>query len=235
MARSRTLRLESAPAMWRAGILLLTLALLACAIVAWAQFEARARSDAARAQQQPGPIDIGFAQAMSRHHQQAIGMAQLLLDGEPSPLRTLATMVNRVQLMELGMMRGWLTLWGEPLVTNRTSMDWMRMGPTAPDAALQQYLLDCEQSPTGMPGLATAEQMEQLRQSTGRARDALFLDLMRAHHEGGLPMANFAARHARLPVVRALATQVAYEQTRELHWIQRTQHAMNASAPSATP
>ena len=40
-----------------------------------------------------GPIDIGFAQSMSVHHQQAIAMAQLMLDGRPTPLAPLAQQI----------------------------------------------------------------------------------------------------------------------------------------------
>ena len=102
----------------------------------------------------PGPVDIGFAQFMSLHHQQAIGMAQLMLDERPSPLAPLARSIAYTQLLELGEMRGWLRLWNQALVPEKRSMDWMLQGSRAPDEALLQYLLDCQRSPTGMSGLA---------------------------------------------------------------------------------
>lgn len=48
----------------------------------------------AAAPTQPGPIDIGFAQSMTLHHQQAIAMSQLMLETHPagsqrSPSRSL--------------------------------------------------------------------------------------------------------------------------------------------------
>lgn len=187
----------------------------------------------------PGPIDIGFAQSMMLHHQQAIGMAMLILDASPpSPLATLARQIATAQLVELGEMRGWLRLWDAPWVAERPGMDWMRLGRTPPDAALLQYLLDCQQTPTGMVGLATPEAVDRLRQLEGRERDAHFLRLMQAHHEGGLPMARFAATEAKVPVVRELAARIVLEQSEELYRIQRTllaiaaTHAEAASMPS---
>jgi len=180
---------------------------------------------------QPGPIDIGFAQFMSLHHQQAIGMAQLILDGRPTPLAGLARSIAYAQLVELGEMRGWLRLWDQPLRPASRSMVWMLSADTPPDAALLQYLLDCERSPTGMPGLATDEELNRLRALDGRVRDERFLQLMLAHHEGGLPMAQFAAKHARLAVVRTLAARIVVEQSEEVVRIRRTLAAMAAPTP----
>lgn len=177
----------------------------------------------------PGPVDIGFAQFMSLHHQQAIGMAQLMLDGRPSPLATLARSIAYTQLLELGEMRGWLRLWNQALVPEKRSMDWMLQGSTAPDEALLQYLLDCQRSPTGMSGLATDAEVDGLRQLDGRARDEHFLRLMLAHHQGGLPMARYAATEARVAAVRELASRVVVEQSQEIHRILLTLQALTAA------
>lgn len=177
----------------------------------------------------PGPVDIGFAQFMSLHHQQAIGMAQLMLDERPSPLATLARGIAYTQLLELGEMRGWLRLWNQALVPEKRSMDWMLQGSTAPDEALLQYLLDCQRSPTGMSGLATDADVDRLRHLDGRARDEHFLRLMLAHHQGGVPMARFAAVEARVPVIRELAARIVLEQSQEIHRILLTLDAMAAT------
>jgi uncharacterized protein (DUF305 family) len=61
-------------------------ALLFAALLVLAQPQARIGARfTASAPAVPGPIDIGFAQSMSLHHQQAIAMAQLMLDGRPTP------------------------------------------------------------------------------------------------------------------------------------------------------
>jgi uncharacterized protein (DUF305 family) len=211
------------------GIVLLVLA----AVVAggWVY---RTTASARRAVEavQPNAVDIGFAQSMSLHHQQAIGMAQRMLEGGPTPLATLARSIAYSQLLELGQMQGWLRLWSQSLAPPARSMDWMLAADEPPDAALLQYLLDCQNAPSGMSGLATDAELEQLRQLDGRAKDALFLSLMLKHHEGGLPMARFAARHAHLPVVRALASQVVLDQSEE---IRRMRMTLNALAASPTP
>ena len=188
------------------------------ALGAWTLHQQRALHVARVAAQdwQPGAIEIGFAQSMSRHHQQAIGMAQLMLDGRPTGLAVLARSIAGAQMLELGEMQGWLRLWKQPFVSGSRSMDWMLLGKGPLDAALTQYLLDCERSPTGMVGLATDADFNRLRRIEGRERDLLFLNLMLAHHEGGIPMARFAAEQARVAAVRRLAAQVVREQYEEI-------------------
>lgn len=170
-----------------------------------------------------GAIEIGFAQAMSLHHQQAILMAKLLLDGQPTALAGLANGIAEAQLVELGEMRGWLRLWQQPWVAATRSMDWMLLGESPPDDALRQYLLDCENAPTGMVGLATKDELNRLRHLSGPARDQLFLELMLTHHRGGLPMAQFAAKESGLDAVRKLARQMAADQLAEMGRMQMMQ------------
>jgi uncharacterized protein (DUF305 family) len=203
-------------------------ALLLAALVGLAQPRTPVGATAASAPATPGPIDIGFAQSMSLHHQQAIGMAQLMLDGRPTPLTKLARSIAGAQLLELGEMRGWLRLWNAPFVAERPGMDWMRLANRPLNAEELDYLLDCQRSPTGMSGLATDEEVNRLRLLEGRERDEHFLRLMLAHHEGGLPMARFVAEQAGVPAVRALAARVVLEQSKEIHLIQRMQAAMTA-------
>jgi len=186
----------------------------------------------------PGAIEIGFAQSMSRHHAQAIAMAQLMQDGRPTRLSLLARSIEGSQQLELGEMRGWLRLWQQPLETEARSMDWMLAGDAALDDELRRYLLDCQRSPTGMPGLAAAEDLERLRTLNGEARDRHFLQLMLTHHQGAVPMARFAAEQAQLAAVRELATRVVLDQATEIDRIQQMMQALPAAeapADSMTP
>lgn len=166
---------------------------------------------------QPGQIDIGFSQSMSRHHQQAITMAQLILDGRPTGLQPLARSIVFTQLIELGEMRGWLRLWNQPLFPPSEDMSWMLLSEKPLSDELTQYLIECGRAPGGMPGLASTEDIHKLRQLEGRERDQLFLTLMLAHHEGGIPMARFSANEASLLVVRKLAAQMVLDQAKEIH------------------
>ena len=52
--------------------------------------------------------------------------------------------------------------------------------------------------------------------ATGPAADQLFVDLMVAHHQGGIHMAEYAAQHARRADVRSLAAGMATAQRGEI-------------------
>ncbi|MDB5978464.1 MAG: hypothetical protein JWR07_5224 [Nevskia sp.] len=163
----------------------------------------------------PGPVDIGFAQFMRGHHDQAVVMTRILLDHGPTRLVGLARSIQSAQLIEIGEMKGWLLLWGKPLLPATAAMNWMLLGRTPPDATLTRYLADCN-SAGGMPGLATSDELNQLRSLDGDQRDRLFLQLMTRHHQGALPMAHFAALNAETLAVRALAAQIEVQQMEEL-------------------
>lgn len=163
-----------------------------------------------------GPVDVGFAQSMNSHHDQAIVMSQIILQHGSTRLEGLAKAIESAQLVEIGQMKGWLQLWGKPLLPSTNGMGWMQLGKSPPDAALAKYLLDCRSSPGGMPGLATTDQLNELRRLDGEERDRLFLQLMIAHHMGALPMAQFAANNAEAEVVRALAAQMVMHQSEEI-------------------
>ena len=170
---------------------------------------------ASQAPAQPSAIDIGFAQHMSLHHDQAVLLVRLFLHQHDTALQDFARSMHDAQLLELGQMRGWLALWDQPRAPSDLSMDWMLVGSRPPDAALRAYLLACQQAPSGMPGLASQAQINAMLAAQGTARDEHFLRLMRQHHEGGLPMLQFVAREAVLPPVRQLAQRMLSEQTRE--------------------
>ena len=164
----------------------------------------------------PGAVDIGFSQFMRSHHDQAIVMTQILLAHGATRLDGLARSIQSAQLIEIGEMKGWLLLWGKPLLPSKSTMDWMLLGRHPPDAGLTRYLADCRAAPGGMPGIATSEELNRLRALDGDARDRLFLELMTRHHQGALPMAGFAAVNAESAVVRSLAAQMQMQQIEEL-------------------
>lgn len=200
------------------------------AIALYSQSQQLEQTRAQLAEYQPSQIDIGFSQSMAIHHQQAIAMSQLMLDGRSSGLMPLARNIAGQQLLELGQMQGWLRLWDKPFFPASKEMVWMLMGSKPLDEAFQQYVIDCGKSAEGMPGLASAEDMQQLRVLAGRERDTLFLNLMLAHHQGGVPMARFATEEAHLPAVKLLAAQIVLDQSKE---IQQISAIINAYAQAA--
>jgi uncharacterized protein (DUF305 family) len=156
-------------------------------------------------------VDVGFAQDMSVHHQQAVEMAAWERDHTTDPaLRQLAYDIESTQTAQIGQMQGWLGLWGAASLPTGGHMAWMSSaGGHAHGAA------------TGgggvatMPGMASQEELRALRAASGQQLDVLFLQLMLRHHEGGAEMLRYAAEHASVPEVRNLAAQMASSQSSE--------------------
>lgn len=149
-------------------------------------------------------VDVGFMVDMSDHHDQAVRMAIMeIAHGEDPTVRGFAQDVLLFQRSELGAMGVLLDDHGSvrpDLDPDRIAMAWMAMA-----------------TPVGeMPGMATDAQLDQLDAARGSESDRLFLELMSAHHEGGLHMAEFASVHAADPKVRALAARMAQYQAVEV-------------------
>ncbi len=150
----------------------------------------------------PQPIDVGFAQDMSDHHDQAVQMALLAIDRASSQaVRTLAVEILSSQRRENGVLEQFLRDRGLARADpQRTVMEWMHE-PVAHDR---------------MPGLASAEEMVALTNAEGAAFDQQFVDLMIRHHEGGVHMAQYAAEHAETQYIRDLASRIVVAQNDEV-------------------
>lgn len=158
--------------------------------------------------QSPGPgedsPEVGFARDMMLHHAQAVDMATLLRDRTEDPdMRQIALDMVLTQQAQIGRMQGWLTLWGYPIASTDPAMEWMGMPVTGL-----------------MPGMATPEQLNQLRGLEGVAADGLFLQLMIAHHRSGVAMGEAALARAEHPEVRALAQSIVDAQASEIALMQ---------------
>jgi uncharacterized protein (DUF305 family) len=105
-------------------------------------------------------------------------------------------------------MQGWLALWGLPQSGGEV-MAWM-----AGDGGHAGHDTDAD-SGVLMPGMATEEELENLRALSGREFDVEFLRLMIRHHQGGTEMAEYAAEHAAEAAVRDLARSIDESQTGE--------------------
>lgn len=156
-------------------------------------------------------VDAGFARDMSVHHLQGVEMAnQALARSQDPEVRQLAFDIVATQTNQAGRMQGWLTLWGLPVAGGQT-MAWMG-GSSGHDMPMGSNA-----SADGlMPGMATEEELTQLRGLRGTAFDARFLQLMIRHHQGATGMAEYAAANASEPAVRALARSIAETQAAEV-------------------
>lgn len=155
-------------------------------------------------------VDAGFSRDMSAHHLQAVTMANLAqVRSEDPEVRGLAFDVAETQQNQVGRMQGWLSLWGLS-ITGGDRMAWMSGDEHAGH--------DMGAMATGgvMPGMATDEELAQLRTLTGEDFDVLFLQLMTRHHQGGYDMAAYAAEHAEEPAVRNLARTIVESQSAEV-------------------
>ena len=156
-------------------------------------------------------VDAGFSRDMARHHQQAVEMADLVAGHSQDPqVRLLAFDIASTQTNQIGRMQGWLDLWGLP-PSSGTSMAWMGGGMDGM-AGMDGQVLSSESL---MPGMATQADLDHLRSLSGRPFDVEFLRLMMRHHQGGLGMAQYAAKHAAEPAVRRLAETMVETQTAE--------------------
>ncbi|MFF0494705.1 DUF305 domain-containing protein [Nocardia sp. NPDC004068] len=161
----------------------------------------------------PGAVDTGFCQDMSVHHAQAVQMAGLEVAGGSDPdVKRLAYDILTTQSNQAGRMQGWLQLWGKPIAAADGYMAWM----TEPMSGHDHGTTHPMSGPVAtMPGMATPQELEQLRNLTGPAQDTLFLQLMLRHHQGGLSMIDYATTHADTDAVRSLATSMRTTQTGE--------------------
>jgi uncharacterized protein (DUF305 family) len=154
---------------------------------------------------EPGAVDVGFSRDMARHHLQGVEMANLAQDHSTDPaVRGLAFDIATTQTNQVGRMQGWLALWG--------------YSPTGGDVMAWMGGMDHDHAADGsnlMPGMATEEELANLRSLQGSAFDVEFLRLMMRHHQGGLEMAEYAEANAETDVVRTLARSIAESQTAE--------------------
>lgn len=185
----------------------------------------------------PGPVTIGFAQDMSLHHEQALTMARLALSRGTPLVQTLAQGIVNQQIREIGMMQGWLMLWEAPAASGFDDMPWMKQAYHAArrrDEAYERFIDSCAQG-RGMPGTATADELDALSQLKGRRFDARFLEMMIRHHQGAMVMARFASEFAEHPLVRQFGAVIASSQAQELVWMTRQLVALSPSPVSAKP
>ena len=70
-----------------------------------------------------------------------------------------------------------------------------------------------------MPAMASPADLERLRAADGAQFDVLFLQLMLRHHQGGVPMATYAAEHAEMAQVRNLAEKIIISQGAESNYM----------------
>lgn len=146
--------------------------------------------------------DTTFAQMMVIHHEGAIEMAALAeTEASSDDVRSLAGRIKAAQGPEIDQMRGWLTEWGEP-------------APEDSDMAGMDH------GGMDMGGLDQQAAMDELRGLDGVEFDRRFLELMIAHHQGAITMANEEVAQGENDAAVALAKAIIAAQEKEIAGMQ---------------
>jgi len=195
-----------------AALVAASVAIVVVAVVAFSVGRLSTLSD-------PTPTDTsaeaGFARDMQVHHQQGVELAMIVRDRSDDPdIRLLAYDIAATQAQQSGQLYGWLRVWGLSQAGSEPSMTWMTR--PASDDGHDEHDGATHAPGAPMPGLATSEQVEELRASTGVAAERRFLELMIAHHRGAVEMADAALARSTNRVVVPFAESVSLSQTAEI-------------------
>lgn len=144
--------------------------------------------------------DVMFMNMMIIHHDQAIEMAEL------APNRT-----DNENILELAE-----NISGAQRSENEQMAEWLRQ-------------LGYERPVRGhrMAGMASAEEMERLENSTGKEFNVMFSELMIRHHRGGIQMAQNFIRSGRNPELIELEKGMVEAQKQEIRLMQKWRESWN--------
>ncbi|MGA4506850.1 DUF305 domain-containing protein [Propionibacteriaceae bacterium G1746] len=158
--------------------------------------------------------DVGFVRDMYEHHGQAVEMSLIFREKtQNTTLRAIAYDIATSQGNQMGQMEGILKVWGYPMTRTGAPMAWMS-GEDAQGG--HTHSSGGHVQPNGMmAGMASAEQLQQLRGASGVAAEKLFLQLMITHHKAGIEMAKAGSELADTDYVKTLATKMHAGQTAE--------------------
>jgi uncharacterized protein (DUF305 family) len=184
-------------------------------------------------------VEAGFARDMQTHHDQAVQMALIIREQSDDPaIRSLAYDIATSQAQQSGQMYAWLNAWGLPQASTQPEMTWMLQptldgsdahghgGAASPTAASDATGDAAAGTPAPMvpgepmPGMATSADLDRLSSLTGVEAETLFLQLMIAHHQGGVEMAEAALSRTTNPLVTALAKAIVFAQSGEIQYMQ---------------
>jgi uncharacterized protein (DUF305 family) len=165
--------------------------------------------------------EAGFARDMQTHHLQAVQMSLIVRENtEDEDIRLLAYDIATTQQQQAGQMAGWLSVWGLPQAASEPSMTWMTRPTLDGDSHNHSGDAASAHVPGGpMPGMATEEQLAELRSLTGVEAEKLYLELMIEHHKAGVEMAQAILDRTENRAVTSLATSMVKSQQSEIDYM----------------
>lgn len=141
----------------------------------------------------PNAADLRYVAMMITHHGQALTLTALAPSrASAKSVKRLAARIADTQGPEIEAMKGW-----------QSTHSAGRKTPAHEHEA--------------MPGMASPEQIEDLKAAQGADFDALFLKLMIAHHEGAVTMATDVLSEGNNVLVEEMANDVVSQQSSEIH------------------
>jgi uncharacterized protein (DUF305 family) len=124
--------------------------------------------------------DVDFATAMIPHHAQALVMVDMTRGRQLSPeVTTLTEQISAAQTPEIEEMVDWLTAWEEPIPPT------MRDHVNAEDHGMGGM----DGMDDDMPGMMSDEDLAELEHASDAEFEDMWLQMMIAHHEGAIEMA----------------------------------------------
>lgn len=152
----------SRAAMWPV-LLIVAILVIAAPLAIWA-FDREPGDDS---------VEAGFLRDMIVHHTQAVEMALIIRDRtDDQQMQFLATDILLSQQHQIGMMSGWLQLWDISPGVDGPHMAWMDHEVEGP-----------------MPGMASPEELQEMRTLPVDEAETLFLEAMIVHHQSAIDMA----------------------------------------------
>jgi len=140
--------------------------------------------------------DVMFVQMMIPHHEQAVEMAELAPGaGASAEVQELAAEIAAAQGPEITQMEAMLDRWGVGQMMDHSGHQ--------------------------MAGMVSEADMDRLRAATGAEFDRLFLELMIAHHEGAIAMAQDPLTNGEDPELQTLLDAIVTAQTAEIATMQQ--------------
>jgi uncharacterized protein (DUF305 family) len=168
-----------------------------------------------------GSPEVGFARDMQVHHAQAVAMSiEALQRGSDPHLQAIALDVTTSQQAQIGTMAGWLDEWELPQRAGSQAMAWMDGHGDHPLEADGR-----------MPGMATEQELAELRALSGEEVDLRYAQLLLVHHVGGLPMAEAVIDQSERASVVRLARSMLESQSAEVEALREIVERLGGEVP----
>lgn len=187
--------------------------------------------DAAAAGLEHNKADVTYVLMMIEHHHQALVMTDMVADRVHSgDLAKIADRIAAAQEPEIEAMEAWMeqNVYG-PAEDNPDAQGFCAHGPDGghgghasgppQDSGKGSEGSGCPVNldHADMPGMADQQQLDELRAADGPEFDRRFVELMTAHHEGAITMAEEASSEGKHPEVLRMAGDVIAEQTADIN------------------